>query len=313
MKKLKIKNLTLKNPLLLAPMLDVTNLPYRILCKKAGASLCFTEMLYVEQILHKNKKTLNAMKTSKEDRPIGIQITGNNIKEFEKVIPYLKKYNLVDLNCGCPSIRIIGTKAGAYLLKEPEKIVKIIKILKKTKKPVTVKIRLGFNKNNAVKIAKTIEKAGADAITVHARLQPDSYSKPADWNEIKKIKNSVKIPIIANGDIFSGKDAETLLKFADGVMIGRGAIGNPLLFRQILDYLKTRKEIKIGFEKKIEQFKEYLKLSEKYNLIELQKIKFVGSHFLRGFKGASEKRNHLMQLKTFKEIKKFVNSLLISS
>lgn len=208
MKQIRVGKIKLKNPLVLAPMLEITNLPYRLICREQGAALAFTEMIYIDALLHKNKKTQEMLKTCKKDSPLGIQVTGNNPEEFKKAIPILKKFQIVDLNCGCPSTRILGNKAGSYLLEEPEKISEIIKILKSAGLTVTAKIRLGFSKNNALKIAKTIEKAGADALTVHARLATQSYEIPADWSEIKKIKNSIKIPVIGNGDVLSPEKAK---------------------------------------------------------------------------------------------------------
>jgi len=307
MKPLKIKNLLLKNPLILAPMLEITNLPYRILCRKAGASLAYTEMIYTNQLLHENKKMLSR---KKEDSPLGIQITGSSVEEFKKILPFLKNYDLIDVNCGCPATKIIGTKAGAYLLREPKKIAEIIKILKTTGKPVTAKIRLGFNKNNAVEIAKAIEKAGADAITVHARKSNSPYSVPADWNEIKKIKAVLKIPVIGNGDIFTPQDAKKMLEICDGAMIGRAAIGDPLIFKRSLEYLEKRKTTIPQFEENLKQFQDYLKLCKKYEVINLQQIKQLGSHFIKGFKGASKKRDEFMKLKSLKDIEEFVQKLL---
>ncbi|MDO8508582.1 MAG: tRNA-dihydrouridine synthase family protein [Nanoarchaeota archaeon] len=309
MKSLKIGNIKLKNPLLLAPMVDVTDLPYRLICRKAGASLAYTEMLYISQILHTNKKTQELMKTSSLDKPVGLQITGNSIEEFKKVIPHLKPFDLVDINCGCPSLRITGNQAGSYLLKNPNKIASMIKILKTSNIPVTAKIRLGFKTNNVLKVAKIIEKAGADAITIHARLAIQGRSIPADWNEIKKVRKSIGIPIIGNGDIFNGKDAEKMLDIADGVMLARSAIGDPLIFTRILKYLKTKKEPEFNFNNNIKQFQSYIKLSKKYNLIDIQRIKYLGSNFIKNTRNASSLRNIFMKLKTFDEIQDFVDNL----
>ena len=309
MKQLKIGNIKFKNRLFLAPMVEITDLAFRLVCRKQGAAMAYTEMLYVDSILHENKKTMDFMKTIKEDKPLGIQITGNSINEFEKIIPFLKPYNLVDINCGCPSMKITGSKAGSYLLNNPEKIKKIIEILKKSEKPVTAKIRLGFKKNNVLKVAKTIEKAGADALTLHPRLATQGSSIPADWSWIKKIKSNVGIPVIGNGDVFTGQDAAKMLDIADGVMIARAAWADPSIFSRILKYLKTGKEKEVDPKKRIEILKNYLSLSEKYNLIEMPRIKYVGCKFLRNFNGSAKKRNEFMHLKDLKEMKKFIKNI----
>jgi tRNA-dihydrouridine synthase B len=309
MKSLKIGNVKIKNPLFLAPMVEVTNLPYRLMCKKAGAGMTYTEMIYLDAILHENEKTLKMMLTSIEDKPIGLQVTGDNPEEFSRLIPYTKPYSLVDINCGCPSTRIIGTKAGSYLLQNPEKIVKMIKILKEVDLTVTAKIRLGFNKNNVLKIAKEIEKAGADALTVHARLATQGNNIPADWKEIKKVKDSLGIPVIGNGDINSPQKALEMLEIADGAMIGRAAIGDPLIFKRTLNYLKTGKQQQINQKENLKLFIKYLELSKKYECDEIGKIKYVGSNFFKGFVGASRARNELMQLKSIKELKIFSKNI----
>lgn len=309
MKSLKIGNIKLKNPLFLAPMVNVTDLPYRLICRKTGAAMAYTEMIYISAILHKNTKTQNLMKTSKEDSPIGIQITGNSINEFKKVTPHLKPYNLVDINCGCPSIRITGNQAGSYLLKYPEKISKMIKILKQADLTVTAKIRLGFKTNNVLKVSKAIEKAGADALTLHPRLAIQGSSIPAQWKWIKKVKNSIGIPIIGSGDIFNGKDAEKMLEIADGAMLARSAIGDPLIFQRILKYLKTKKESEFNFKQNIKRLQEYLKLAKEHNLIDIPRIKYLGSNFIKNTRGASKMRNRLMQLRTFEEIENLVKTI----
>lgn len=312
LKQLQIGKLKLKSPLILAPLVEVTDLPYRILCRRAGAAVAYTEMIYIDAILHSNKKTELLMKNvkGKEDRPLGLQITGNNEEEFEKFVvsKKWKDFDLIDLNCGCPSIRITGNSAGSYLLKNPEKIARMISILKKTGKPVTAKIRLGFKENNVLEVARAVENAGADALTVHARLAIHGSDVAADWNWLKKIKSVVKIPLIGNGDVFSGKDVEKMLEICDGAMIARGAIGDPFIFSRVLNYFKTGEEEKFDVAKNLEIFKEYLKLEKKYygSSVDMGRIKYLGGKFLRGFDGAARKREELMKCKSIVEIEKVV-------
>lgn len=309
MKALTIGNIKLKNPLILSPMVDVTNLPYRLLCRKQGASLAYTEMIYIDAMLHKNPKTESMMQTCKEESPLGLQITGNNLEEFKKVKPYTKPFSLIDINCGCPSIRIIGSQAGSYLLKSPEKIANAIKILKSQGLTVTAKIRLGFNSNNVLKIAKTIEKAGADALTLHARLATQSYSIPAQLSEIKKLKPKLGIPLIGNGDILSPEKAKEMLEIADGAMIARGALGNPQIFKQSLNYIKTGKYKQTTPKDRIKQLLEYLKLAKKHKLANPKQIKSISSYFISGFPNASSFRNKLMQAQSLDEIENTIKEV----
>jgi len=310
-KPIKIGKYVIKNPIFLAPMVDVTDLPYRLICRKAGAGMAYTEMLYVDAITHENDKTKRLMKIDKrKEKPSGIQITGNNIEEFKKVIPYLKEYDIIDLNCGCPSIRIVGSEAGSYLLKSPEKIASIIKLLKKAGLTVTAKIRLGFDNNNVIETAKAIEKAGADAITVHARLAAHSNKIPADWEWIAKVKKAVKIPVIGNGDVINGETAKRMIEICDGVMIGRAALGDPLIFSRIAYYLKNGKEKERDYKENLKLFKEYISLCKKYGFNDMHRIKQVGTWFISGFEGAAKKRAGFMSLKTIDEIEEFVKEII---
>lgn len=316
MKSFKIGKLKLKNKLFLAPMVDVTDLPFRLLCRRAGAAMAYTEMVYVDALLHENAPTLRMVKTCKEDSPLGLQITGNEIKEFEKFVsrPKLwKNFDLIDLNCGCPSTRIVGTRAGSYLLKEPEKIGEIIRVLKKIGKPVTAKIRLGYLKNNVLEIARVVEAAGADALTVHARLSNEPYGKKADWGEIARVKKILSIPVIGNGDVLDADSAKKVLEICDGAMIARGAIGDSLIFRRILNYLENGFVDEGDWKENFMQFGEYLKLEKEFfgDGADFGKIKYVGGKFLRGFAGASQKRDEFMKLKSWEEIEKFTSELTV--
>jgi tRNA-dihydrouridine synthase B len=313
MKGLKIGDVRIKNRLFLSPMVDVTDLAYRMLCKKYGAGMVYTEMLNIGSILHENRKTKELMKTCKDERPVGIQITGKSVDDFRKVIPYVsrdKGWDLVDINCGCPSIRITGNESGSYLLKNPEKVGEMIKVLKDSGLTVSVKIRLGFKKNNVLKVAKEIEKSGADALAVHARLANQGASVKAEWKWIGKVKRSVGVPVIGNGDVFSGEESARMLDICDGVMIARGAIGNPLIFREALRFLRTGKEKEILLNERIESFREYLDLCKKYDVVDLSRVKFIGGNFLKGFEGAVKSREKFMQLKSFDEIERFVKQKL---
>ena len=312
MNSIKIGNIVVKKPIFLAPMVEVTDLAYRDICRENGASVTYTEMIHVNALIHENEPTKALIKTNNKDHPTGIQITGSELKDYEKVIPILKKYDFVDINCGCPSTRISDNEAGSALLKDPKKIGKIIRLLKKNGLIVTAKIRLGFNKNNVIETVKEIEKAGASLITVHARLANQRSSVPADWKWIEKVKKTVSIPVIGNGDIFSGKDVERMLKICDGCMVARGAIGNPTIFKQINHYLETGEEIPFNFKDNIKYLLKYLELVKKYKIINLGRIKYIGSNFITKTKGAAKMRNEFMQCKSYEECLDFVKKLVNS-
>lgn len=312
MKSFKIGDVRIENRLFLAPMVDVTDLAFRLICRRAGAGMAYTEMLQVEALINaSDKKDLKyKLLTNSEDRPLGIQITGRKIADFKKVIPKIESYDLVDLNCGCPGHLTVDHGSGSYLMRTPDKIASMIKTLKDGGLTVTAKIRLGFSKNNVIDMAKKIECAGADALTVHARLASQGRSGSADWKWFPKIKDKIGIPLIGNGDVDTPEKAEELLEITDGIMIARAAIGNPLIFRQTLDYLKTGKIKEINSKKNLKLYLEYLDLAKKYDLLKMSKAKYIGGKFIRGFEGAPEMRNKFMALKSYKEIEGFVGDLI---
>jgi len=309
---LRIGNIKLKNRLFLAPMVEVTDCAYRVLCRKYGAAMAYTEMIYVDAILHENDRTKKLMTiASAGDRPVGLQVTGNNLIEFTKFskLKLLEDYDLIDINCGCPSSRIVGNEAGSYLLKTPEKIGSMICVLKDAGHVVTAKIRLGYKNNNVLEVSKVVEKAGADLITIHARTAEQRSSSLPDWSWISKVKREIGIPIVGNGGVVSGKAAVEMLDIADGAMVASAAIGNPFIFRSILNYMKTGKEKEVTKNERVNGFSEYVKLSERFGVFDMSRIKYIGSNFLKGFDGAFKARSTLMAVKTKDEMNEFVDSL----
>lgn len=313
---MKIGNIRLKYGLILAPMADVTDLPYRILCKEYGAELCFTEMLNSKAIFMNNNKTLELMKTTEEEKPVGIQICGNDAEVFKKITDKLKKFDLVDLNCGCPVPKLVNNKQGAWLLDYPEKIKEILEVLVDNLKiPVTAKIRLGNKKINVLDVAKKIEDSGASAITIHARTAEARYKIKADLSWIKKVKKEVSIPVIGNGDIFTGESAKKMLEICDGVMIARGALGDPLIFKRIRAFLEKKTsekkenkgEIESSYEDRINAFFEYVELCKKYEMKSFSKIKRIGLYFIQGFEGARKLREKLSKCNNIEEMRKILN------
>ncbi len=246
MKKLKIGNVELKNPYILAPMAGVTDLPFRLLCKEQGAGLLCMEMISAKAIQYNNKNTRALLEIHPEEEPVSLQLFGSDpevISEIAKRIEELP-FAILDINMGCPVPKIVRYGEGSALMNQPKLVHEIVsKTVKAIQKPVTVKIRKGFNDEsiNAVEIAKIIEDAGAAAVAVHGRTREQYYSGKADWDIIRQVKEAVKIPVIGNGDIVSGKSALAMMRETgcDGVMIGRGAQGNPWIFSELVEYEKT--------------------------------------------------------------------------
>ena len=246
MKKLKIGNVELKNPYILAPMAGVTDLPFRLLCKEQGAGLLCMEMISAKAIQYNNRNTKALLEIHPEEEPVSLQLFGSDpevISEIAKRIEELP-FAILDINMGCPVPKIVRNGEGSALMNQPKLVHEIVsKTVKAIQKPVTVKIRKGFNDEsiNAVEIAKIIEDAGAAAVAVHGRTREQYYSGKADWDIIRQVKEAVTIPVIGNGDVVSGESALAMMRQTgcDGVMIGRGAQGNPWIFSELVEYEKT--------------------------------------------------------------------------
>ena len=299
----------LKGKAILSPMAGITDVAFRALCKKYGATLTCTEFLNSTAIVKKNKKTLEMLKKDSSENPSQVQLFGNSLENVISAAKFCEKtFDIIDVNCGCPAWKVIKTGSGSAMLNNPEKIGEFIRQLdKNTKAPITLKIRKGINETsvNAVEVAKIAEANGATAIGVHGRTQSQGYSGKADWEIIKKVKASVSIPVIGNGDVFTPEDFKEKLEYSgcDYILIARGAMGNPYIFKQINDFLETGRYEKTP--NKRELFKEYLELAKKYN-IDFKQIKNQAVHFTKGEEGSGKVRKELSTCKNLEELKEIL-------
>lgn len=310
---MKFCNVKVESPFFLAPMAAFTNLPFRLLCKKAGAGMVFTEMVTAAGISRKPEisEKLQELKTCREEKPVAVQLFASKPEEFAKAASIVEKdFEILNVNAGCPATKETTIGAGAALLRKPELIGKIVEAMKEiAEKPVTVKIRLGWQKDDSVKICKIIEKAGADAIIVHARLAGQGYSGKADWSAVKFLVKNSGIPIVYNGDINSENAFELLEKTGCGFgMIGRAAISNPFVFKEI-DALKNGKDWKAGRKERINAFFEYEGLCKKFGILDFADLKLKAMQFCKGMEGARKAREKITQAKNSEEIERAMEEI----
>jgi len=282
-----------------------TDLGFRMLCKKHGCALVYTEMVAAESICAKSSLAKKLAKTNKDEKPVAVQIFGNNPKTMARAAKILEKdFDVIDINFGCPAYKIIKQGSGSALLAHPDKIYEIVKsVCNAVKKPVTAKIRIMHDFKKTLEIAKAVENAGASAIIVHGRTVGQGYSGKADWSAIKKLKKHLKIKIIGNGDVRNPEDAKKIFATkCDYAMIGRGALGNPFIFKQCNEFLKKKKYKKINDEERIIGLLEYVKIAEKYKSV-FQCIRRNAHHFTKGIPEGSKLRDKICRVKNVKELK----------
>jgi tRNA-dihydrouridine synthase B len=307
--KLKIGKLETSGNLLLAPMADVTNLAFRLLCRQHGADLTYTEMINADALLNENRKSFLKGLSSPDDRPFGVQLFGSSpekLREAALFIEYECMPEVIDINMGCPVQRITSAGCGSALLNSPELVYKIIlELTDALKTPVTAKIRILERNEKTLEVARLIEKAGASALTVHGRKAEQMYSGSSNLRIIRAVKDEISIPVIANGDIRDEVSAETTLDFTgcDGLMVGRAAMGNPFIFRRIRHYLETGEKLEINRQaQQLEDFETYVTLLEEFNLFSFLDLRTHAHWFTKGLHSSRQIREKINNLKDGKAI-----------
>lgn len=318
----KIGNIEIKNQVVLAPMAGISNTSYRTIIKEMGAGLIYAEMVSDKAIMFDNDRTIELLKMRESERPIAQQIFGSDEDSFviaAKKIVELMHPDILDINMGCPVPKIaLKSQAGASLLKDPDKIEKIVRsVVNAIDIPVTVKIRSGWDSNtiNCVEVAKRIENAGASAITLHARTRAQGYSGSADWSLIKKVKEAVNIPVIGNGDIKTCYDAKKMLEETgcDAVMIGRGVLGNPWLIKECVDYLEDGTlPQRVSAKEKMQMLKRHFELlcKDKGEKLALLEIRTHALWYIKGLPGSASIKNQICQTKNSTELFNILNNYI---
>ena len=319
MPELQIGNVKLENDLILGPMAGVTDLPFRLLCKEQGAGLLCMEMVSAKGIMYNNKNTKFLLTIDERERPVSLQLFGSDadiISEQAKRIEELP-FDILDINMGCPVPKIVNNGDGSALMKNPLLAGEIIeKTARAIQKPVTVKIRKGFDEEhiNAVEMAHIAQESGAAAIAVHGRTREQYYSGKADWEIIRKVKEAVKIPVIGNGDVWTPQDAIDMRKQTgcDGVMIGRGAQGNPWIFKQILHYEQSGELLEKPSPQEVtEMILRHAKMQMEFKgeYIGMREIRKHAAWYTAGYKNSAKRRGKINETETYEELKELLSHL----
>jgi len=310
---MKIGNVEIENRIIMAPMAGITNIAFRKIIKEFGAGLVVSEMVSDKALCYGNKKTIEMLNVDENEHPMSIQIFGGDVDSMVKAAKFVDENSncdIIDINMGCPVQKVLKAHAGSYLLQHPSLVYDIVKnVVEVVNKPVTVKIRIGydFHSINCVEIAQLIEKAGASAIAVHGRTRSQMYEGHADWSYIAEVKKAVSIPVIGNGDVRTPQDAKRMLDETgcDAVMVGRAALGNPWVIKQMVAYVENGVLLKDpSIDDKIDQC---LNHAKRLLIVEGERnaIRQMRGHapwYMKGLKSASQMKNYLSKIETYQEL-----------
>lgn len=315
---MKIGNVELKNNIFLAPMAGVSDLPFRLLCHREGAGLVCMEMISAKAIYYNNRNTESLLEIHPEEGPVSLQLFGSDPKIMSEMAKRIedRPFSILDINMGCPVPKVVNNKEGSALMKNPELVYEIVSaITNAISKPVTVKIRKGFDENhvNAVEVALAAQKGGASAVAVHGRTREQYYSGKADLSIIKAVKEALSIPVIGNGDIVDGPSALNMLNETgcDAIMVGRAAEGNPFIFGEITAYLEGREYVAPTAEEIKDTIRLQAELMIKYKgeYVAIREMRKHLSWYLKGFEGAAVLRKQINEMVNFDELLMVVDSI----
>lgn len=320
---MRIGNVELGGYAALAPMAGVADRAFRELCMEFGAGYCVSEMVSSKGIAYNSKKSAELMELSDKERPSAVQLFGTEPDTMAQAAEFAMRYrpDVIDINMGCPAPKISGGGSGAALMRDPELCGRIVKAVSSAVDiPVTVKIRSGFDFEhiNAVEVAKIVEKNGAQAVTVHGRTRQQFYAPPVNYDIIREVKRSLTIPVIGNGDICSAKSAQHMYDYTgcDYIMVGRGALGNPWVFREIDEYFRTGKIISPPtLDEKLDVLSRHISRAVEYKgeYVGMREARKHTAYYLKGFKNAAKLRNLAFSMETLDDLQKLINEIRTSN
>ena len=316
----KIGNVEIKSKLVLAPLAGYTNSVYRNICGDCGAGLVYSEMISDKGLLYDNDRTLRMASGKLDKYPLAIQIFGYDIEEMVKAAQIVEKEcdcDIIDINMGCPVRKVIKANSGSYLMRDIEYAARMAREIKKNiSKPLTVKMRLGWDHDsiNCVEMAKALEEAGVDAIAIHGRCKSDMYQGKSNWDYIKLVKEAVNIPVIGNGDLKSGKDVKRFLEYTkcDAAMIGRASFGNPWIFSDCLAVLENREYVYPSIDERIKTLKRHIDelIAIKGEKIAILEMRTIAIWYVKGLNNLKEFKSNVVKVKTKEELIKCIDDLM---